>query len=119
MSRSWRVPTEDDKLRKCRARRSFEKRPFYVEWNDAWGCWVVAGKPHILIAVVEILFPRWHTLILRWRWMRDYETSLSRRGEVENMLFACASGKLSLPDAQQCRDMAVKLGVPDVWRCAK
>ena len=53
--RQWRRPTEDDKLRKCRARNPWEKRPFYVEWNERYSCWSIAGTPHILVAVSEIL----------------------------------------------------------------
>lgn len=53
--RVWRPPTEGDRARKCRARSSFEKRPFYVEWNAEYKCWAFHGRPHILVAVHEIL----------------------------------------------------------------
>lgn len=56
--RQWRRPTEEDKLRKCRARSSFEEKPFYVAWNSDWDCWGMYGKEHILVAVHEILEPK-------------------------------------------------------------
>lgn len=56
-ARFWRAPTEEDKARKCRARNPYEKRPFYTEWSETWGCLAIAGRPHILIAVAEILSP--------------------------------------------------------------
>lgn len=57
-TRQWRAPTAKDRLRKCRARSPFEKRPFYVEWNQQFKCWGIAGRPHILVAVSEILSPK-------------------------------------------------------------
>lgn len=57
MKRFWRAPTEEDKLRKCRARSQFEARPFYVVWNEEWKCWGLYGRKHILVAVSEILSP--------------------------------------------------------------
>lgn len=48
--------------------------------------------------------------------MRDYEKSLNRRAEVEEALWAAARGKTPLPDAEQCRQWALRLGVPDEWR---
>jgi hypothetical protein len=58
MSRVWRAPTEEDKKRECRARNPFEKNPFYVEWNEEYQCWAIAGRSHILVAVSEILSPK-------------------------------------------------------------
>lgn len=56
--RQYRRPTEDDKQReKCRARSRFEKSPFYVSWNAEHNCWAMYGRPHILVAVDEILEP--------------------------------------------------------------
>jgi len=55
MKRQWRKQINADRGRKCRARSSYEKRPFYVEWNDEFECWAIAGRPHILVAVHEIL----------------------------------------------------------------
>lgn len=59
---------------------------------------------------------RLHRFIARWRWMRAYEVSLNRRAEVEQDLFNVANGKRPLPDAEQCRQWATRLGVPDEWR---
>ena len=52
----------------------------------------------------------------RWMWLREYEISLNRRAEVEQELFDAARGKRPLPDAEQCRKLAVRLGVPDKWK---
>lgn len=38
---------------------------------------------------------------------------LNRRGEVEQILFDCAKGKRPLPDKDKCRELAMRLGVPD------
>jgi len=53
--RQWRAPVEADKSRKCRARSRDEKQPFYAEWNAEWHNWAIAGRPHILVAVDEVL----------------------------------------------------------------
>lgn len=53
--REWRLQVEADKQRKCYARSPYEKRPFYVEWNSDYRCWGIAGSPHILVVVTEIL----------------------------------------------------------------
>jgi len=55
-------------------------------------------------------------IVMRWRWMRDYEISLNRRAEVEQELWDCARGRRALPDAEQCKQWALRLGVPDEWR---
>ncbi len=47
--------------------------------------------------------------------MRSYELSLNARAKVEQELIDCANGKRALPDAQQCRDWAQRLGVPTWW----
>lgn len=49
-------------------------------------------------------------------WMRSYEMSLNARAKVEQELIDCANGKRVLPDAEQCRDWAARLGVPAWWR---
>lgn len=56
--REWRKPTEADRARKCRARCKFEKNPFYVEWNAEYSAWAIAGRPHILVHVDEVLDAR-------------------------------------------------------------
>jgi len=53
--RQWRAPVEADKSRKCRARNAHEKHAFYVEWNAEWNNWAIAGRPHILVSVHEVL----------------------------------------------------------------
>ena len=62
------------------------------------------------------MISRLRRFFLRWRWMVDYEKTLLRRATVEQELMNCASGKCPLPDADQCRKWAIKLGVPDEWR---
>ncbi len=49
-------------------------------------------------------------------WMRDYELSLNRRGNVEAELFEIANGKKPIPtDKEQFRKWAHALGVPVEW----
>ena len=43
---------------------------------------------------------------------RRYPDHLNRRVDVENRLLMAASGKQPLPDADECRRLAYKLGVP-------
>jgi hypothetical protein len=50
--------------------------------------------------------------------VRAYEISLNRRAEVEQELWDCSRGKKPLPDAKQCKEWALRLGVPDEWRDA-
>lgn len=45
--------------------------------------------------------------------------ALNRRAEVEQYLWDCVHGKKPLPDQEQCRQMALKLGVPDDYRLPK
>lgn len=52
-------------------------------------------------------------------WMREYEKSLNVRANVEQELFNVANGSAPLPDAEQCREWAMKLGVPNEWRQRK
>jgi len=52
----------------------------------------------------------------RWRWIRSYEKSLNERAKVEQELLDCAAGRRPLPDQDQCRQWAVRLGVPSWWR---
>ena len=51
-------------------------------------------------------------ILLRWMSWRDTADELNRRVEVENRLLMAASGKQPLPDADECRRLAYKLGVP-------
>lgn len=43
-------------------------------------------------------------------WVADF---LNRRAEVENALLKAASGKAPLPTQEQCREWALRLGVPE------
>ncbi|MCP1675495.1 hypothetical protein J2T57_002645 [Natronocella acetinitrilica] len=52
----------------------------------------------------------------RWRVWRNVGEDLNRRASVEAQLFSMASGKSPLPDADKCRELALKLGVPDAYR---
>ena len=45
-------------------------------------------------------------------WMRLYEKSLNRRAEVEEVLFEVARRKRDLLTREECRELAIKLGVP-------
>ena len=49
----------------------------------------------------------------RQRWMREYERGLNRRAEVEQELLEVARGVRGLPDSEQCRKWAQKLGTPN------
>jgi len=49
----------------------------------------------------------------RWKQWRDMPALLNRRASVEQRLFDAASGKNPLPDADECRRLALKLGTPE------
>lgn len=51
---------------------------------------------------------------LRYRWhlVRHSATELNRRVTVEQQLLDAATGKRTLPDAAECRRLALQLGVP-------
>ena len=55
--------------------------------------------------------------VRRWlyalRNLRNYGQELNRRAAVEQQLWNVYHGKRPLPDAEQCREWAVKLGVPE------
>lgn len=55
---------------------------------------------------------RLHRLYDRWRAWRMLDDILRRRARVEQRLFDAASGKKPLPDADECRELAQKLGTP-------
>ena len=46
---------------------------------------------------------------------RNFSAELNRRVGVENELLMMAAGRKPLPSAEKCREMAMKLGVPDSW----
>lgn len=52
---------------------------------------------------------RWYYF---WRTIPNYAAHLNRRVEVENILFAVAAGKRAAPSPQECRELAIHLGVP-------
>ena len=47
---------------------------------------------------------------------RSFGAEINRRAAVEAELFDMASGKKPLPSADDCRRLAIKLGVPDEYR---
>lgn len=47
---------------------------------------------------------------------RSFGAEINRRAAVEAELFDMASGKKPLPTADDCRRLAIKLGVPDEYR---
>lgn len=55
---------------------------------------------------------------LRARWIiwRGTNDSLNRRAAVEQYLFNAAAGKSPLPDANKCRELAIRLGVPSEFK---
>lgn len=54
--------------------------------------------------------------ISRYRVWCNVGKELNRRASVESFLIGCAQGKNTLPDADKCRELAIKLGVPDAYR---
>lgn len=57
---------------------------------------------------------RLRRLALRWRLWKDSAEHLNRRAAVEQHLFDAAQGKKPLPDAEKCRELALKLGIGKV-----
>ena len=53
------------------------------------------------------------------KWQREYELSLNRRVQVENYLLKAFGGDEELTDKDKCKELALKLGVPDSWRDSK
>jgi len=54
--------------------------------------------------------------LLRWKyryiaWMGGAD-AMNRRVSVENYLWRAAAGEKPLPDAEKCRELARKLGIP-------
>lgn len=49
----------------------------------------------------------------RWQVWRNLGKYLGRRVDVENRLINAAHGKRPLPDADECMELAQKLGIPD------
>jgi hypothetical protein len=57
-----------------------------------------------------------HRFIFKLRTFRSYGDVLNRRTDVENVLRQVASGKREPLTAQDCRELADKLGIPEGWR---
>lgn len=55
MSEVWRKPTESDKGNIITARHHGGKGKFIAEWNEEYNCWAIAGSPHDLVLVSEVL----------------------------------------------------------------
>ena len=73
---------------------------------------------------VHIALPDWlggvvlrlHRLRYRVKHFKSYGAEINRRAAVEAELFDMAAGKKPLPGADDCRRLAIKLGVPDEYR---
>jgi hypothetical protein len=55
-------------------------------------------------------------LVYLWKIFRDTGSELNRRVDVENRLWAAYSGKKPLPDREECKRLALKLGIPDWYK---
>ena len=54
----------------------------------------------------------------RAAWLRSLERQANERARVEQDLYQCANGKAPLPDRQQCREWARRLGVLPAHRAS-
>ena len=52
-------------------------------------------------------------LRMRWYLIRHHGKSLQRRVAVERYLWDAVAGAKPLPDKEKCRELAIKLGVPE------
>lgn len=52
----------------------------------------------------------------RWQMWRSTGDDLNRRVSVEMVLLNAAAGKRPLPDREECRQLAYKLGIPSRYR---
>lgn len=57
-----------------------------------------------------------HRLTDRLRRFRSLDTDLNDRATVELRLWAVVDGRKPPPDAEECRRLALKLGVPASYR---
>jgi hypothetical protein len=55
-------------------------------------------------------------IIAKWRTYKDHADSLNRRAEVESVLWNVAAGKRPTLTQDECRNLALKLGVPSAYR---
>jgi hypothetical protein len=58
-------------------------------------------------------FMRWKYVVLTYH---DYHNRLNRSVDVETALWSVASGKRGPLNPDECRQLALKLGVPDEFR---
>jgi len=54
----------------------------------------------------------WLTMKFRWRLIFSHDEELNNRVSVENVLLSVASGKRQPLSPDECRGLAMKLGVP-------
>lgn len=54
--------------------------------------------------------------IARIRIFHNYAKDLNKRAEVESVLWSVAAGKREALTKDECRQLALKLGVPDSYR---
>lgn len=59
---------------------------------------------------------RLRRLLFRLRTFRNYGARLNRSADVEATLFLVANGKRGPLSPDECRELALKLGVPDCYR---
>jgi len=52
----------------------------------------------------------------KWLSYRNYNKEINRRVKVEAQLWDYYHGKKDLPNKEQCKEMALTLGVPDSYR---
>ena len=57
-----------------------------------------------------------YRLRARWRLWKGLSADMNRRAAVEIRLWDAVSGKKPPPDAEECRALALKLGVPEAYR---
>lgn len=70
-------------------------------------------RQHLNKAIDSVLphLPRkWYARLTLWR---SLDAHLNRRATVENYLFQAAAGQKALPDAEKCKELALRLGVVD------
>ena len=51
-----------------------------------------------------------------FRRIRDYDKDINRRAAVEQELLEVAAGKRQPPSPERCKELALRLGVPDEFK---
>jgi len=59
---------------------------------------------------------KYRRLCARWHLWRHSGDALNRRVAVEQYLLDCAAGRNPLPNADTCRELALKLGIPSRYQ---